>query len=101
MSALPPKADIDQHGRDVRFAPKADMDHLIRSHLRRSFEEHVSTSQECFWNDETYGLRTLQINGELKLRRLLYGKVIRPFALQDPVHEFGAKPKQGGAVCAV
>jgi len=24
MSALPPKADIDQHGRDVRFVPKAD-----------------------------------------------------------------------------
>jgi hypothetical protein len=25
MSALPPKADIDQHGRDVRFVPKADI----------------------------------------------------------------------------
>ena len=24
MSALPSKADIDQHGRDVRFVPKAD-----------------------------------------------------------------------------
>ena len=23
MSALPPKADMDQHGRDVRFVPKA------------------------------------------------------------------------------
>jgi len=23
MSALPPKADIDQRGRDVRFVPKA------------------------------------------------------------------------------
>jgi len=74
MSALPPKADIDQHGRDVRFVPKADIDRLIRSPgLRRSFEERVSTSQECFWNDETHGLCTLQINSELKLRRLLYG----------------------------
>jgi hypothetical protein len=25
MSALPPKADIDQHRRDVRFVPKADI----------------------------------------------------------------------------
>ena len=26
MSALPPKADIDQHAGDVRFVPKADME---------------------------------------------------------------------------
>ena len=25
MSALPPKADMDQHGCDVRFVPKADI----------------------------------------------------------------------------
>jgi len=25
MSALPPKADIDQHSRDVRFGSKADI----------------------------------------------------------------------------
>jgi hypothetical protein len=25
MSALPPKADMDQHECDVRFVPKADM----------------------------------------------------------------------------
>ena len=25
MSALPPKADMDQHGRDVRFVPEADI----------------------------------------------------------------------------
>jgi hypothetical protein len=27
MSALPPKADMEQHGRDVRFVPKANIDH--------------------------------------------------------------------------
>jgi hypothetical protein len=27
MFALPPKADMDQHGRDVRFVPKADILH--------------------------------------------------------------------------
>jgi hypothetical protein len=31
MSALPPKADMDQRGRDVRFVPKAD---IIRSPRR-------------------------------------------------------------------
>jgi len=25
MSALPPKADMDRHGRDVRFVPIADI----------------------------------------------------------------------------
>ena len=25
MSALPPKADMDQHGFDVRYVPKADI----------------------------------------------------------------------------
>jgi hypothetical protein len=32
MSALPPKADIDGYGRDVRFVPKADIrnaDHSV------------------------------------------------------------------------
>ena len=29
MSALPPKADMDQHGRDVRFVPKADVEYLF------------------------------------------------------------------------
>ena len=27
MSALPPKADMDQHRCDVRFVPKADISH--------------------------------------------------------------------------
>jgi hypothetical protein len=25
MSALPAEADMDQHGRDIRFVPKADI----------------------------------------------------------------------------
>ena len=42
MSALPPKADIDQHRCDVRFVPKADscsatknglVDHLVSTHF--------------------------------------------------------------------
>src|SRR5262245_28627341 len=34
MSALPPKADMDRHGRDVRFVPIANID-AIRSPRRR------------------------------------------------------------------
>ena len=34
MSALPPKADMDQHGRDVRFVPKADIQSVRFRHIR-------------------------------------------------------------------
>jgi hypothetical protein len=34
MSALPPKADIDQHGSDVRFVPKADIVHRSKKSIR-------------------------------------------------------------------
>ena len=30
MSALPPKADMDQQGRDVRYVPKADIGSLYK-----------------------------------------------------------------------
>ena len=33
MSTLPPKADIAQHERDVRFVPKADIDECL-GHVR-------------------------------------------------------------------
>jgi hypothetical protein len=35
MSALPPKADMAQHGDDVRFGPKADIGTLIGSPRQR------------------------------------------------------------------
>jgi hypothetical protein len=35
MSALPPKADIDGYGRDVRFVPIADIGSIIRSPRRQ------------------------------------------------------------------
>ena len=40
MSALPPKADVDQYGRDVRFVPKADMGRaliFVPAHTRSHF----------------------------------------------------------------
>ena len=33
MSALPPKADIGTHSRNVRFVPKADIPHLLTKQL--------------------------------------------------------------------
>ena len=33
MSALPPKADMDEWGCDVRFVPKADIHSLLFDHL--------------------------------------------------------------------
>jgi hypothetical protein len=33
MSALPPKADIVQHGGNVPFVPKADMNRVLLDHL--------------------------------------------------------------------
>jgi hypothetical protein len=35
MSALPPKADIDHGGGNVRFVPKADIGHFIQLSDRR------------------------------------------------------------------
>ena len=41
MSTLPPKADIDQHGLDVRFVPKADICSASQNvaRLRRQLEK--------------------------------------------------------------
>ena len=36
MSALPPKADMDQYGRDVRFVPKADKVHRSNRNVIQS-----------------------------------------------------------------
>jgi hypothetical protein len=42
MSALPPKADIVQHHRDVRFVPKAD---ILRCREERRYSITSSAAQ--------------------------------------------------------
>src|SRR5215469_6960388 len=42
MSALPPKVDIAQHRRHVRFVPKADIHHLTRSPRQLSREARAA-----------------------------------------------------------
>ena len=54
MSALPPKADIGQLGRDVRFVPKADMvrcakDIAIRSPRRHETAVIVVLKGRALW----------------------------------------------------
>jgi hypothetical protein len=39
MSALPPKADMAQHDRDVRFVPLADIGERLRMPLRMELPE--------------------------------------------------------------
>src|SRR6516164_8636018 len=46
MSALPPKADIDRHGCDVRFVPKADM-HALRANSARRSNVSYGTRELC------------------------------------------------------
>jgi hypothetical protein len=49
MSALPPKADMDQHDRDVRFVPKADIgtEYLLINWLWLGAEADA-VSRRCF-----------------------------------------------------
>ena len=50
MSALPPKADIAEHKKDVRFVPKADIrtglfDHLVGAQQNRC--RHINAQRLC------------------------------------------------------
>ena len=49
MSALPPKADMDQHGRDVRFVPTADISSSIRSPCQRRSIGQVGRAEAHPW----------------------------------------------------
>jgi hypothetical protein len=54
MSALPPKADIDERDRRVRFVPKADIPHCgkkvaIRSPRRRARAGAAEFEDPAFW----------------------------------------------------
>jgi len=56
MSAIPPKADIGTQSRNVRFVPKADIGHLIRSVHRRGrsrtsrWSNGVADVPRRYWN---------------------------------------------------
>src|SRR5215469_2083583 len=52
MSALPPKADIGTHSRDVRFVPKADICDAANCTL---FDHLIGTSLQRLWHGPTEG----------------------------------------------
>jgi hypothetical protein len=47
MSALPPKADMDHHGRDVCFVPKADIRSALFDHLVGEGQEILGQLNAC------------------------------------------------------
>ena len=62
MSALPPKADLDQYGRDVRFVPKADFVELL--------DDFVGDREQLSWDIDAKRSRRLQIDDKFKFVRL-------------------------------
>jgi hypothetical protein len=48
MSALPPKADIDHDGGNVRFVPKADIAALFDHFVGATKQREWNRKAECF-----------------------------------------------------
>ena len=78
MSALPPKADIDQRLSHVRFVPEADIASFIRS--------PVGALLELQRYVETQRFRGLEIYHKVILCRRLHRQVTRPFSLENAVN---------------
>src|SRR6516225_1224399 len=75
MSALPPKADMDQHGCDVRLVPKANIGSL--------FDYLVCNAQQSRRNDEPEHPSGRTIDNQLKLARLHHWQIRGFRALED------------------
>jgi hypothetical protein len=69
-SALPFRADLEASSALGRFVPLPDS--CVAANVAASFKQRVGAKQKRFWNHEAYGLRSLQVDGQLELRRLLY-----------------------------
>ena len=65
MSALPLKADMDQHRCDVRFVPKAD----ICSAAKERLFHHLVGTREQRWRNDTEHSCSRKINDEIEFRR--------------------------------
>src|SRR6516165_6492494 len=72
MSALPPIADIPQRRLDVRFVPKADSCTAAKGVL---LDHPVSACHQTRRHCHTHRIGRLEINYQLKLRRLFHRNV--------------------------
>jgi hypothetical protein len=85
MSALPPKADIDHEGGNVRFVPKAD--------IASSLNYLVGAGEHGLRNSQTERLRGLEINHQLVLGWRLHRQVGRLLAPEDAIDVLGCVSK--------
>jgi hypothetical protein len=75
MSALPPKADIDERDWDIRFVPKAD---ILRCGKKSTYSLNSSARPMTVPGMvRPSGLGGLEIDDEVELRRLLERQVGR------------------------
>jgi hypothetical protein len=83
MSALLPKADIDERDRHVRFVPKAD---ILRCGGEPSLFDHlVGCLQEWLRDGEAKRLRSLEIDDQLEFGRLLDRQVTGLGTFEDTI----------------
>ena len=81
MSALPPKADMDQHRRDVRFVPIGDK--VQRSEMALLFDHLAGFDEQRRRHRQSECLRCLQIDQEIEFARLHNWQVGGLFAFED------------------
>src|SRR5215831_18032783 len=81
MSALPPMADIDQQGRDVRFVPKSGISRGNPVARRQGGKLHTARSKEWVGNNKK-GVRTLAFKRSKDLVDLADRRCVDDLGLQ-------------------
>jgi hypothetical protein len=89
MSALPPKADMEQRGRNVRFVPKADSCSAAKGLL---FDYFVDTAKQGNRHCDAECLRCLEVDNELDFRCLLDWQVGRFFTPENTARINAGEP---------
>ena len=90
MSALPPKADMVQHDRDVRFVPKADIARLTQS------PRQPTAKGLAYRETESFG--RLEIDDKLEFVGRLHRQITRQFTFEDAINIGTRTPKDIGSI---
>src|SRR6516164_6663115 len=99
MSALPPKADIGTHSRDVCFVPKADEVHRSKDHcysITSSARSRIDVGI-----DTPIALGGFQVEREFETRWMLDGKIGRLCSSENLRHERRRPAKYWNGIDAV